>query len=217
MAVPLLHGEGLRIERGGRVLLEGVAVGLAAGESADLEGPSGCGKSTLLRVLARLLPHAAGVLRLAGRTSAEVPAPEWRQGVAYVAQRPAALPGSVRDNLLAPWRLQVRRGQTGPSEAALRERLAAWRLDLDLAAPAAATSGGELARLAILRACLPGPRVLLLDEPEAMLDEVSAVALEDALAVFVAAGGAVLRAVHRARRPAVRRLRIRAGALEAEA
>ena len=78
----------------------------------------------------------------------------------------------MRDNLLLPWTLKVRHGQPAPDDAALRAALDRVGLpDVALDRDAARLSVGQQARVALVRVLLTHPRVLLLDEPDAALDE----------------------------------------------
>jgi ABC-type sulfate/molybdate transport systems ATPase subunit len=130
---------------------------LGRGEVLVVLGPNGAGKSTLLRALAGLVPGARGRFE----RSAE-------RAIALVFQRPAPLAGTVSHNV----RVALLGRRLTHSEVELRVRRALERFDIgDLAARRAATlSGGELRRLALARAFVQEPRVLLLDEPYDDLD-----------------------------------------------
>ncbi len=192
----VLEAEGLAVDRGGRTVLAGVTLALHPGEALRVAGPSGCGKSTLLLALARLLPRQ-GALRLRGRPAEALSAPEWRSRVALVPQEPVALAGTVLDNLRRPWQLRVRRKRPAPGRAELGQALGELLPGVPADRPATRLSGGELARLALLRALLPGPEVLLLDETDAMLDAEAAARMEMGVAAFLRRGGAVVRVGHR--------------------
>ena len=132
-------------------------------------GPSGCGKSTLLRVIAGLERTAEGRVALgdeavqdAGRAR-----PAHLRGIGYVSQAPSLFPHlDVAGNLAYADRRA--RGRPGPDMAGV---VAALDLAPLLARATGALSGGEAARVAIGRALLTRPRLLLMDEPLASLDE----------------------------------------------
>lgn len=177
-------------------VLDGVDITLAPGTVTDVVGPSGSGKTTLLRALARLLPGTTGSLAL-GNTPAEKIAPqEWRSRVALLPQKPAIVGGCVRDNMLLPWTLKIRHGAVRPTDDALTAALLRVGLDVGLDRDAARLSVGQQARVALLRVLLTEPDVLLLDEPDASLDDASASAVAAMTREFAEAGGAVARVRH---------------------
>ena len=185
------------------------------GEIVDVVGPSGSGKTTLLRVLARLLPGATGSLTLDSVPAEKYDPERWRSLVALLPQKPAIVPGDVRANLILPWTLKVRHGEPRPSDSTLVESLGRVGLaDVALDRDASRLSVGQTARVALLRVLLTSPRVLLLDEPDAALDDASTTAVTELTREFAAAGGAVVRVRHhRTDGLAARRLRLEAGRL----
>ncbi|MFZ5900855.1 ABC transporter ATP-binding protein [Desulforudis sp. 1031] len=139
-----------------------------------VRGPSGSGKSTFLRVLARLHPAVSGTVRLEGQDWLRYPGPEWRVRLVYVAQKPAMFSGSVLDNLVRPFELGAVRRRAELNMTLIEEGLDRLMLPRTiLKQDAGRLSGGETARVAVLRAVLVGPQVLLLDEPTAGLDRES--------------------------------------------
>jgi len=139
-----------------------------------VRGPSGSGKSTFLRVLARLHPVVSGAVRLEGEDWLRYPGPEWRVRLVYVAQKPAMFSGSVLDNLVRPFELGAVRRRAELNMTLIEEGLDRLMLPRTiLKQDAGRLSGGETARVAVLRAVLVGPQVLLLDEPTAGLDRES--------------------------------------------
>ena len=166
-------------------LLSGASFSLEAGGVYDLVGPSGSGKSTLLRVCARML--------------ARRPRTAPRRRVCLVPQQPALVGGTVRDNLLLPWTLSVNAGSAPPADGDLERLLEAADLhDVELGRNAAQLSGGQAARVALLRAFATRPRVLLLDEVDAALDDESARAVGRLTKSLVDDRMACLRIRHRA-------------------
>jgi putative ABC transport system ATP-binding protein len=121
----------------------------------------------------------------------------------------------VGENLLAPWRLTVRHGLEPPARAVIESALAGVGME-DVAPDrdVARLSVGQCARVALLRVVLAGPGALLLDEPDASLDDESAAQVVRLTREFVAAGGAVVRVRHaRADAHADLRLRLQDGLL----
>jgi NitT/TauT family transport system ATP-binding protein len=141
---------------------------LQAGEITALVGPSGCGKSTALRLLAGLEAPTRGVVeRASGRGE-----------TAVVFQAPTLMPwASAVDNVALPLEL------AGTARTAARERAAAALARVKLAGVEAAKpaqlSGGMAMRVSLARALVTEPRLLLLDEPFAALDEITRRALAE--------------------------------------
>ena len=191
-APALLATRGLFAGRDGRDVLRDVDLDVPAGRVTGLLGPSGSGKTTLLRCLVRLEEPRAGRVLLEGVDVRELDARELRRAVGFVAQAPAMLEGTVRDNL-GYGMPEAQAADAGPLLAALAAcALGSEYLDRD----ARRLSGGETARVAIARALARGPRALLLDEPTAGLDPRAAARVEATVATVAARGLAVLLVSH---------------------
>ncbi len=218
-ATPLLRARDLNAivagDSGDVRVLDGISLDVATGEIVDVTGPSGAGKTTLVLALAWLLPGVRGHLELDGMPAEKMTPQRWRSAVALLPQKPAIAKGSVRENLSLPWKLKVRAAETPPSDERLLEQLAAVGLgEIALERDAARLSVGQQARVALCRVLLTSPRALLLDEPDAALDEASADAVACIAREFAAAGGGVVRVRHRSSDGlASRRLRLQAGRL----
>ncbi len=151
--------------RSGRVLaLEGIDFGLSEGEFVAVVGPSGCGKSTLLKILSGILAASTGEALLRG-----TPIAGPRKDIGVVFQSPVLFPWrSVLDNVLLPVDVQ-RLGRESHRRAGLDllrlvgldgfEHRYPWEL-----------SGGMQQRVAITRALIHDPAMLLMDEPFGALD-----------------------------------------------
>ena len=167
MSVAALNGVEVDYPNRGRALGP-FSLAIASGEIVALVGPSGCGKSTAMRLLAGLeAPSRGEVTRTPGRGE-----------TAVVFQAPT----------LAPW-LSARANAALPLElAGVKREIAAQRADAALAcvglagsetARPAQLSGGMAMRVSLARALVTEPRLLLLDEPFAALDEITRRALAD--------------------------------------
>lgn len=175
---PLLVARGLGRAVEERWLWRGLDLAVAAGERLAVTGPSGSGKTLLLRTLAGLDRPDEGEIQLTGKAQAAWSMPHYRAQVAYLPQRPTMFEGSVEANLRRPFELRLHRGRAFPSE---RARAALERLGRDdgfLDQSATELSGGEAQLVALLRVLLIEPRLLLLDEPSASLDDEATAALE---------------------------------------
>jgi len=197
---PLLSVRDLRTN-----LLKPVSFTLSAGECVAIRGPSGGGKTLLLRALADLDPNE-GLVCLDGRDRTTMSGPEWRRLVGYLPAEPGWWADSVGEHF-TNWAAAVVVARTlGFSDDAED-----W--------PIARLSTGERLRLALVRALMVGPKVLLLDEPTAALDPASVRAVEELVSARVRAGLAVLWVTHdveQAGRVAVRRLIVNAGQVREE-
>ena len=156
------------VELGGRRVLDGVSFEVAAGEFAALCGPNGGGKTTLLRAALGLIPLASGSLEVLGAR------PGAAAGIGYLPQaKPlsGSFPARVVDVLVAArrgsWPLVVKSSERERARAALA-RVGGERL---VDAPLRGLSGGELQRVFLARALVSEPKLLLLDEPTAGVDE----------------------------------------------
>ena len=144
--------------------LREITLDVAEGEFVAIVGASGCGKSTLLRLVAGLVPASTGRVALHGEA---VTAP--RADTAMVFQAPTLLPwADVLRNVTFPLRLMRRAGPETEAEA--RRLLATAGLGGFESKLPSELSGGMQQRVAICRALLQRPRVLLMDEPFGALD-----------------------------------------------
>jgi ATP-binding cassette subfamily B protein/ATP-binding cassette subfamily C protein len=170
-----------------------------AGRRTALVGPSGAGKSTVLALLERFYDVTGGSVCLAGRDVREVDRDQLRARMAYVEQDAPALAGSLRDNLLlgAPSAADADLLQV-LDRVNLRELVerSPSGLDAQVGDDGILLSGGQRQRLAIARALVTRPAVLLLDEPTASLDARNEQALADAVAA-IGPGTTVLVVAHR--------------------
>ncbi|MEV0418167.1 thiol reductant ABC exporter subunit CydC [Streptosporangium canum] len=158
--------------------LNGVSLTLTPGRRVALVGPSGAGKSTLLSALMRLVEPESGTIRLSGVEIGRLSADDARRVMTGLTQDPYVFQASLRDNLRLAG---PEAGEDALAEAVRRARLERWvertGWDTVLGEDGRTVSGGQLQRLALARALLNDPPVLLLDEPAEALDEETADAL----------------------------------------
>ncbi|WP_433544577.1 ABC transporter ATP-binding protein (plasmid) [Streptomyces sp. CA-294286] len=164
---PAVHGMDLALPRQGHIAIV---------------GPSGAGKTTVLSLLLRFLEPQEGALFLDGVPYARYGHAAIRSRLAYVEQDTPVVPGTIRDNLLI--------SRPDATEEELHRALADVRLTqkvaglddgLDTQLSSAAVSGGERQRIALARALLRRPDVLLLDEATAQLDALTEAAVHDCI------------------------------------
>lgn len=155
------------------------------GETVALVGPSGAGKSTILDLIQRFYDPTDGVVSVAGVDARELALETLRGQIAFVPQNPVLFAGTVREN--------VRYGDASANdirvEAALRAAHATdfvdaleAGLDTRVGEDGQGLSGGQRQRLAIARALLPEPRILLMDEATSALDAMSEQAIRQTIA-----------------------------------
>ena len=158
----MLEASGLEAGYLGENVVEGVDLRVAAGEAVAVIGSNGAGKTTLFRAICGILAVSAGRVRFDGRDITGRPTHRVaRAGLAYVPAERHLFPGmSVRENLL----LGAYPGRPDPSAFELVFDLFP-RLKERPKQPAGSLSGGEQQMLAVGRALMSRPRLLMLDEP----------------------------------------------------
>lgn len=162
------------------ILFKDFDLDIGYGEFTILQGPSGSGKSTLLYLLNGLRVPQAGVILYRGRELKSYNPLILRRRVVYLQQLPVMLDRTVRENLLLPFTLRVAEKTPQPGDDLLRSYLNAFLLNpISLEDNALNLSVGQRQRLALIRALLLEPEVLLLDEPTASLDRESRSIVED--------------------------------------
>lgn len=166
-AAPIIKMDLVQKRFGKTVLaVESMSVSIRQGEFVTFLGPSGCGKSTALKMIAGLLPVTAGTITISP------PDKKSEQDLAFVFQEPTLMPwATVFNNVYLPLRL------AGIDRAAATPRVHAALVDVGLSrfekSYPRELSGGMKMRVSIARAMVTKPRILLMDEPFAALDEMT--------------------------------------------
>ena len=172
-----LSVRGLRFSYGGRVVLDGVDLEVPAGGSLAVLGPTGSGKSTLAALLPRLLPTPPGTVRLDGVDVTELSLRSLRDRVGYAQQEPFLFSTTVERNLKlalddpdAPDADE--RMRHAAAEACVLEEIEAMPdgFQTVVGERGVQLSGGQKQRLALARALLNDPKVLVLDDPLSAVD-----------------------------------------------
>ncbi|MFZ5937535.1 ABC transporter ATP-binding protein [Pseudomonas putida] len=151
---------------------------LHAGERLALIGASGSGKSVLLRALALLDAPSSGEVLWLGEPITAPRIPHFRSRACYLTQRAALVEGSVMDNVRLPFTLKHNRQYRFDADTATRLLALAGKPSGFLDKTGTDLSGGEAQLVALVRALLLAPQVLLLDEPTSALDPQSVAAVE---------------------------------------
>ena len=179
---------GLRVVRGGRVVLPGLDTTVPAGEVVGLLGPSGCGKTTLLRALVGVQRIAGGEVRVLGRPAGDA---ALRSLVGYVTQAPSVYADlTIRENL------RYFAAVLGASGARVKSVVDEVGLGDAVDGLVGELSGGQRARVSLATALLGEPELLILDEPTVGLDPVLRRDLWGHFAVLAAAGTTLVVSSH---------------------
>ncbi len=180
-------------------VLRGVSFQVPRGQRIALVGPSGAGKSTILALIERFYDPSVGAVRMGGLDLRSIDRAQLRSQIGYVEQDAPVLAGSLRDNL----KLGSPDATDTECEQVLRAVNLGDVLDRDSAGLDAAVgedgimlSGGERQRLAIARALLAAPPILLLDESTSSLDGLNERMMREAIDA-VSAGRTLIVIAHR--------------------
>jgi len=172
---------------------------LKPGESLLLEAPSGTGKTTLLDTLAGLRPPLSGQLLCNDEQVTTYNNPHWQSQVGYISQKAELIYGTVKENLALGRHFDDETIWQALAQAQLDKVIKDLPMGLDhfISEDGDFLSGGQIQRLAIARALLHRPQLLLLDEPIANLDQDTAERFMQCLTFHTDNGGMIIMASHR--------------------
>jgi ABC-type multidrug transport system fused ATPase/permease subunit len=185
--------------RDGKPVLNSVSFKIKKGDRVALVGPSGAGKSTILSLIERFYEPNSGEILLDGTAVKEISREALRSQIGYVEQDAPVLAGSIRDNLLigspnaTDAQLKAVLGEVNLTAVLKRDKRG---LDAEVGEAGIMLSGGERQRLAIARALLAAPPILLLDESTSALDGLNEQRMREAIDA-VAQGRTMIVIAHR--------------------
>ncbi|NWG74604.1 MAG: type I secretion system permease/ATPase [Rubrivivax sp.] len=180
-------------------ILRGLSFEVSPGEVVAVVGPSASGKTTLARLLVGVWPPQSGKVRLDGADVATWHKSQLGPYVGYLPQSVELLDGTIAENIARFGAVDMH----GVRAAAEEVGIAGWidslpdGYDTRLGEDGANLSGGQRQRVALARAIYGGPRLIVLDEPNASLDEAGEKALADLLGRLKAGGATVIAITHR--------------------
>lgn len=167
----------------GKRVLHDISFTLQPGETMGIIGGTGAGKTTLINLLGRFYDIETGEISFSGKPIKEIPLTQLRNQIAYVPQQASLLSGTIRENLLL--------GNQVPDEEIYEVLKIAQALEFVSSLPEGLdtkiiqggknVSGGQRQRLTIARALLKKPKLLILDNSDSALDNLTSVALRKAL------------------------------------
>lgn len=180
----------LAVERGGRLLFEGLSFTVASGEALLLTGPNGAGKTSLLRVLAGFLQPAAGEVRLQGGEADR----SLGEQCHWLGHANAVKPALTVAENAAFWASYLGGGE--PGRRAVGDALDRFGLTELADIPAGYLSAGQKRRLGLARLLLAPRPLWLLDEPTVSLDAEGTATLAAVIDAHLASGGLAVAATH---------------------
>jgi ATP-binding cassette, subfamily B, multidrug efflux pump len=156
----------------GSKLLDGISCSIAPGERIGITGEVGSGKTSLLRLIPRLLPVSDGMILIDGKDINHITLASLRSLIGYVPQEAFLFSRSIRENIAYGVEDEQADVEEVARQAGFMDDVNNFRHGLDtlVGEKGVSLSGGQKQRLSIARALLPGPRILLLDDPLSAVD-----------------------------------------------
>jgi ATP-binding cassette subfamily C protein len=193
--------------RDGRTILVGISLRAEPGQILGIIGPSGSGKTTLGKLLVGALQPTIGTVRIDGARLADWDQDELGRNIGYMPQEPSLFEGTIKENIARYESAATAEEARLIDEAVVKAAQEAGVHELILRLPqgydsplgltGAGLSAGQAQRVALARALYREPKVLVLDEPNAFLDQAGEASLVSAIANARARGATVIVIAHR--------------------
>jgi len=181
---------------GSKHVLENINLNIMQNDIIIIKGESGAGKSSFLKLFNRFNDSIDGKFFFRGKNLNEYNVEEIRSSIIYLPQLPHIIDGTVEENLIFPYHFHTHSKKSFNITRA-KELLDHFHLDLSTDCDALKLSIGQRQRIALVRAILLEPEVLLLDEPGSSLDEFNRRNLENQVALLTESSGiTVIMATH---------------------
>ena len=184
---------------GHKAVVEGISFALNPGEVSAIIGPSASGKSSLVRLLLGIWKPASGTVRLDGANMFDWMRGDLGRHIGYVPQEIGFFEGTVAENIARMGEVNDAKVIAAAQLAGIHETILAFPngYETPMGETGHVLTGGQKQRLAIARAVYGEPKFLVMDEPNAALDEASERALIDTIKSLKASGSTILFTTHR--------------------
>jgi len=182
-----------------KIIIKDVTFALAAGESMGIVGPSAAGKSSLARLITGVWKPAAGMVRMDGSDIAGYDSGKLGKYIGYLPQDVELFAGTIADNIARLDIPDTERVIAAAQLAGVHEMIQKMPdgYDTQIGEGGAVLSGGQRQRIALARALFGSPKLVVLDEPNASLDESGEAALLQALAQLKQSGATAIVITHK--------------------
>ncbi|TWT24699.1 thiol reductant ABC exporter subunit CydD [Planomicrobium sp. CPCC 101110] len=197
---PHIQLDGVAFQYGDGFALHPVQAEIPPHSQVAIIGKSGSGKTTLMHLIAGLLPPSAGTVKINGIPREEISEKSWFDQLSYISQNPYLFAGTIKENIIIGANREVTQEEVAEAaeKAGISELVASLKkgFDTEIGEAGRGLSGGEKQRIALARAFLKKPSVILFDEPTTGLDLQTERILQESMAEL-AKSSTVITIAHR--------------------